>query len=221
MYQGVELVCIEHQDAWNGILAFVQTFQLFVGKLSVFKQKAYLHTNATIGVREVKDVERANVVKKAQVIASALRSLSSLQSDVKLNAQLRFSYTRLMQCNATRLQQYLDTIMDVATAHIEDLPDYGITQAKLDELQLLRNQLEQTLLTTRNAIVVRKSLTAELELLSREIDQLLKVNLDQLMLVIGADDPEFYRQYQAARLIVDHKGKTSKPKPPLSPNTDA
>jgi len=207
MYQAVELVCDAHADTWITISAFVQIYQLFVGKLSTLKQQAYLHTNVTIGVREAKDVERATVVKKAIIIAGALRSLSNVESNAKLSAQLRFSYSKLMQCNAIRLMQYLDTIIEVATIHIAELPDFGIPQAKLDELILLRNQLEQTLLTTRNAIVVRKSLSTELELLSHETNQLLRANLDQLMLVVGNDHPAFYRQYQAARVTVDHRGK--------------
>jgi len=220
MYQGVEVVCIEHQDVWNGMLAFVQLFQLYVGKISSFKQQAYLHTHAIIGVREVKDEQRTLVIKKAEVIAGALRSLGMLEGDTKLKALLRFSHSQLMKSNATRLQQYLDNIVGLANAHIGELPDYGVTQAKLDELQLLREQLEQTLLTTRNAIVVRRSLTSELEILSHEIDELLKGGLDQLMLGLESDHPEFYRQYKAARDIVDHKGKTNKPKPPLAPNAD-
>jgi len=220
MYQAVQLVCDEHPDAWETIPAFGQIYQLFVEKLSFLKQQSYLHTHTTIGVREAKDIERTLVVKKALVIASALRSLGSLVSDTKLNAQLRFSHSKLMQCNATRLLQYLDSITNAATEHIAELPDYGITESKLEELLLLRNQLEQTLLTTRNAIVVRRSLSTELEILTHDIDRLLKVSLDQLMQVIGSDHAEFLRQYQAARLVVDHKGKSGKPKPPLSPNNE-
>lgn len=217
MYQAVQLVCDEHSNAWNTIPAFGQIYQLFVGKLSSLKQQSYQHTQTTIGVREAKDVERALVVKKALLIAGALRSLGGLISDTKLSAQLRFSQSKLMQCNAPRLLQYLDSIIEAAGEHVMELPDYGITQAKLDELLQLRNQLEQTLLATRNAIVVKRSLSTELELLTREIDRLLRVSLDQLMLVIGDDQPEFYRQYQAARVVIDHKGKSNKPKPPQAP----
>ena len=217
MYQAVQLVCDEHPDAWNTIPAFGQIYQLFVGKVSTLKQQAYLHTQTITGVREAKDAERAAVVKKAEVVANALRSLGGVLSDTKLRAQLRFSHSKLMQCNAPRLMQYLDSIIEAATAHMAELPDYGVTQAKLDELTLLRYQLEQTLLATRNAIVTRRSLSTELGLLTRELDQLLRINLDPLMLVIESDYPEFFRLYQAARVVVDHRGKSTKPKPPQGP----
>jgi len=220
MYQAVELVCDEHQDAWNMIPAFVQTVQLLTEKLDTFKHQAYLHTHATIGVRETKDEERMLVIKKAEIIAGALRSLSTLEGDTKLSTLLRFSHSHLVQSNATRLQQYLDNITDIATAHITELSDYGVSQAKLEELQLLCNQLEQTLLKTRNAIVVRRSLSTEMELLAHDIDKLLKLSLDQLMLGVESDHPEFYRQYKAAREIVDYKGKSNKPKPPHTPKQD-
>lgn len=217
MYQAVQLVCDEHPDAWNTLPAFGQIYQLFASKVSTLKQQAYLHTQTTTGVREAKDAERAAVVKKAEVVANALRSLGGMISDTKLRAQLRFSHSNLMQCNAQRLMQYLDCIIEAATAHMAELPDYGVTQAKLDKLTLLRYQLEQTLLATRNAIVNRKSLSAELGLLTRELDQLLRVNLDPLILVLEPDYPEFFRLYQAARVVVDHKGKSGKPKPPQEP----
>lgn len=219
MYHAVSLVCQTHTSAWDTTPAFVQGYDAFVAKVTALEQQAYQHTQSLVGVRENKDVFRETTIEKAEVIANALRSLAAFSGNSMLKSAMRFQHTQLEKSNATRLIQYLDSIIEAAGSHIIELPDYGVSQTKLDELIVLRDQLTHQLSATRNALVVRKSLTTNLEQLAKEIDQLLKNALDKLVLVLKADSPQFFLQYTAARVIVDHRGKTHKPKNPLPPAT--
>ena len=217
MYHTVSSVCETHASVWNTIPAFGQNYQLFLAKVAALEQEAYQHTQSLVGVTESKEVERKTAIEKAQIVASALRSLGSVSADTKLMAQLRFPQTRLLQAGATRLIQYLDSIIEAAGNHLTELPDYGISQYKIDELIQVRDQLTVTLGTPRNAIITRKILTDKLDQLTGELDHLLKDTLDELVLVLKPDYPEFANLYKAARVIVDQKGKSNKPKPPLPP----
>lgn len=217
MYHAVSVVCQAHTTVWETTPAFVQVYGVFVSKVTELEQQAYQHTQSLVGVRENKDLHREATIQKAEVIANALRSLAALSDDSVLKATMRFQHTQLEKAGATRLIQYLDSIIEAAGNHITQLPDYGVSQPKLDELIELRDQLVYRLGSTRDALVIRKSLTANLDLLVKEIDGLLKNTIDKLVLVLKADFPQFFLQYTAARVVVDHKGKTNKPKNPLPP----
>lgn len=217
MYHAVVAVCEAHTSDWETIPAFGENYGLFVAKVTQLEQQAYQHTQSLVGVRASKDQERETAIKKAEVIANALRSLGTVSGDTKLNAILRFPHTTLMQSNATRLIQYLDSIIEAAGNHASELPAYGVSPEKLEEMIQLRDQLALTLGAPRNAIVVRKTLTNELDQLIRELDGFLKNNLDALVQVLKADYPAFSELYKAARIVVDHKGKSIKPKNPLPP----
>jgi len=217
MFDTVETSCDAHESDWETVSAFGEIYGLYKSKVAEARLLAYQHTQSLIGVRAYKDEERERAIEKVEVIANALRSLGAVSGEVKLNEHLRFSHTALIQSNATRLIQYVDSILEEAAAHTSELPAYGVSQEKLDEMMEIRDQLVVTLGTPRNAIVLRKTLTEAMDELVHEIDELLKNNLDPLVEVMKADFPKFSKLYKAARVVVDHKGKSNKPKKPLPP----
>ncbi len=58
----------------------------------------------------------------------------------------------------------------------------------------------------RSAESIKKQQTAEIEVLFKQTDQILKGQLDQLMTLFQTSAPEFYGAYKNARIIVDLGG---------------
>ena len=205
MYKSVKTIVSGNNVSWEGLPAFVSAFASFSEKLGLLEQHAYNQNLALVGVSAVKDAKREVVADKGYAMASSIAAYAVISNEVSLINQMKISHWDLKASSRSRVLQHLDLILTSATEHVNDLGDFGVDQSTIDELQGLRDELDVLLSAPRNAIVERKVLTQQIKLLSKDIDALLKLQLDKLMVVLKADFPQFYAQYKSARIIIDHK----------------
>ena len=86
---------------------------------------------------------------------------------------------------------------------VASLTDYGVTAATLTTLQTAIDKYVDASSAPRNAITLRKGATAELRALLKDTNKLLTKRLDALMEQFAETKPEFYRDYQNARIVID------------------
>jgi archaellum component FlaC len=101
-------------------------------------------------------------------------------------------------------------VKDAAISEVMALAAYGIMQAHIDDLVARIEQLSVTFGSTRNAIVDRGKTTKLIKEAIHEIDQILKMSLDQLVEVLKEDNHDFALSYEKAREVVDLHGKKHK-----------
>lgn len=83
---------------------------------------------------------------------------------------------------------------------------YGIVAESLTNLNKEIDDFEGLVAKPRSGIVARSTATARLIDLFKETNELLREQLDKLMLVLKESYPTFYNEYKAARIIVDLHG---------------
>ena len=207
MYKAVKTVIASHNVAPPSVVAFDNVFTDFSEKVNLLEQHAYNQSLALVGVSAVKEAKRELVAEKAYAVSSSLMAFAVLENNVALINQMKIGKWDLRRGGRTKVLQLLDLILLKATEHVNALADFGVDQQTVDELQTLRDELEVMLGAPRNAIIERKVLTQQIKLLTREIDMILKHQLDRLMIVLKEEHPDFFAAYKNARVIIDLKAK--------------
>lgn len=207
----VEVLTVNARD-WNTIPAFSPALTELQGKLGQLETLSVEQQSLTAGVRAGKEQSLLQMTDKAEIIVSALQALAAVTHDAILSRQLSISRTDLLKANTNKAIQLFKTIRDAAQSHAEALEEYGITAAQVQELSGLCDNLPFVLGSTRSAIVNRRERTETAAELLSEILTFLQDRMDKLAGIIRITHPETWKRYQAARVIVDLKGKSHLPK---------
>jgi len=97
-------------------------------------------------------------------------------------------------------------IHEAAQAHLPELASYGVTAETLATLLSRIDVAEALLQQPRLSVVERRAATQQIETRLREVEGLLKLEIDRLVLQLQESQPGFYAAYVAARSVVDHRG---------------
>jgi len=102
-------------------------------------------------------------------------------------------------------------IQEAAQAHLPELASYGVTAETLAALRSRIDVAEALLQQPRLSVVERRAATQQLDTRMREVEGLLKLEIDRLVLQLQEGQPGFYAAYVAARSVVDRRsGKREK-----------
>jgi len=212
MYKAEIAVCTKHQSAWSAMFAFQEGFDELKDLTELLEQLSFEHAQGIVGVTAVKNEERLATAEKAGLLANSLRALATKTKNTALAEQMHFRQATLESGKATRAIQLITQVVNSAGIYAAELLTYyDVGQQQIDELAQLRDHLALSLGNTRNAIIERKALTAKIKSLVKEIDDLLKNNLDKQVKILKQSQPAFFAHYMAGRNVVDLKGKSNKP----------
>lgn len=220
MYKAVRAVIESNQANWSALPAFASAVQTFGERLNALEQAAYHQNLALVGVSAVKNAKRAIVADKTYAMSSSLVAYAVVTNDVELFQQMKIAKHELDNCSKDRMLILVNRVLTRATALVNLLADYGIDQASIDELQVLRDELDAQMGAPRNAIIDRKGQTARIKSLVRELDAILKFQLDRLMVILKEDFPQFFQDYGYARSVVDHRNRRASASPDVPPEVD-
>lgn len=155
--------------------------------------------------KDKEQAEDAGIATALALIGPA-QSYAREQNNNTLFDSLNYKTSGLKKLRDTVLPQTLTQIRDVLQANVDSLTDYGITA---DDITNFSTQIAAiTLLqgTPRNAITTKAAATKALKTEFKNLDVILE-RLDGFAVGKKAKYPDFYNAYQAARVIVDTKGK--------------
>lgn len=218
MYNAVISVVNGNSNLWSGLPAFTNVFGLLNQKVTALQQAAYGQSLALVGVSAVKNAKKEIISGKTMVIVSSIAAYAAVNKDVELFNKMKISKSQLETAAIAELKQKIDLVLNKANELVNDLGDYGVNQGMIDELQTLRDELDTLLVSPRKAIVERKVLTRKTALLIKEIDLMLKLQLDKLMVVLKEANPDFFAAYVGARVIIDLKATNNNQDAPEEPD---
>ena len=207
MLHAVLTDCTSNAPLWTGVALFQTAFTSYSGKIQLLDQLILERSSIMTGVRKLKDKEREAIAQKAFAIASGLKVLAKVTGNTLLKEQMSISLSELRYDSSTDVLSHVGAITDAANLYATDLAEAGIPQNQIDELSQLRDQFAEILGSTREALIKRSKNTRLTKALMKEIDDILKDNLDPLVEVLRASHPGFAISYTEARSIVDYQGK--------------
>jgi hypothetical protein len=87
-----------------------------------------------------------------------------------------------------------------------EITPYGVLPETVVSLKKEIDDFAALVAKPRTEIITRSRATSSLEDLFKETNELLRNQLDKLMLVLRLGNPVFYNEYKSARIIVDLHG---------------
>jgi hypothetical protein len=214
MYKSVRTVLDQYSSTWNQLGAMPPLVASFEAKVAQFEQLAYTQAFATQGASDEKRQALSEAIQQAVVMASALKAYAIVSNNPSLLALVRITRSEFRRGGILGTFQRIDLVLEKATEHLNDLGIYGVDQSSIDALQEVRNSLSVYSDKPRNAQIQRRVITLELYALQREIDWMLRDQIDALMSVLRTNAPGFYNAYTSARMIVETHHATGKMAPP-------
>jgi len=207
MFETTLVILDKNKNTWKNGVAFSET------RTKTGKQQA-----PTEGVTGEKAQVRDDLEEKMLVTAGAIAAFAAKNADPDLAAQVEMNRSSLDRLPASDLVQTAQRVVDAATDNLAELADYGVTGATRDELKAAADIFANKKESTREAVVERKVETLSLPEAISSVRSIFRNELDKLMSAFKKPEPDFYKAYFAARIIVNRAATIpKKPEPAPAP----
>ena len=204
MYKAVQTTLQVNGQSWSEIPAFVAAQVLFTSKISLLEDHIFEQETVMRGVTADKRKKREEAARVTLEVAKAIAAYAARVDNPGLAKSVQVSRSKIIYTTHIRTLNMIDAIIEKGTEHLNVLEDFGIDQEKMDELQTLRDELETAVGTPRQAILSRKAATQLIKSTIKEIDAILKGQLDNLVESLRWSVPDLYLQYSDARVIYSY-----------------
>jgi len=206
MFKATEDICVENTATWTPITAFGAAFVLYQNGI-VEIENLHVKQEADLkGITENKNNKESALINSALTISKPMVAFANVTNDPQLRQEVDYSEDVLKKSSDADLQARCTIIKERAGTHSVALAAYGVTAPMIASLGTALTDYQAVSTGPRSAEAVKKQQTAEIELLFKSTDQILKGQLDQLMALFKTSSPEFYGAYKNARIIVDLGG---------------
>lgn len=219
MYYTVVQVLVKYTPTWSTLPVFGQNVQELRQKLDALGEAVKNRQKDITGITDQKEEFTEASINKGLEIAGILYTCASMKNLIELQSAMDFSRSKLEKSRDTVLIEMLQGIHDKAIDLLEELGDYNITRDELETFQEDITELQNVTVAPRTAIVERKDAGEQISETIHQVDTILSERLDKLMERYREANPDFYRQYHDARMIID-TGHSS-PQPQTSPQTSS
>lgn len=203
MYFAVVAACNKHTAAWQALTAFANAYTGFQSEVGDIGSAADEQRAGTTGSAKDKSARRQTMAEAAFPVGTALQAWALVNNDQALAARVYIRFTAYLNIRDTEAEQQARLVHKEATANLASLPDYGVTQQLLDELDAAIAAYHTALTAPRAAITTRKAATAAIKKSFVNADNLLKNRMDKLVPILAPQQPAFATDYWNARMIVD------------------
>jgi len=221
---GATLACLQHPDhvpMWQDIPPFEESVAEFKAIIDSICSAAQRQTALT-GTTAQKAAVREGMVASAFAVSSGMVALASLTDNAALAAQAGFSKCAIADGREANVLTRCKSILALAEQHREDLAKKAnINSSDLKTLKTLVAEFESVQSAPLQARAARAAATAELASLFGRLDDLLKLRLDAMMVKFESSHPEFYAEYQSARIVMSSPAHASAPEPAPEPDAEA
>jgi hypothetical protein len=211
MYKAVEAHCTANQTFIATSVAFLASFNIFIAKLASLFTTESSAQKQTKGVALDKESLKAILIQAAYDLASVVFAYANKAKNETLKQTVNFSITDLDRLKDEFIVPVCANIKTAATANLAALADYGVTAANLTALQTSMDNYAGATPKPRLAKTQKTTDNINVKAVMKEIDDILKNEMDKTVVVFRAANPNFVTKYTEVRKIVD-PGTISKAK---------
>jgi len=203
MSRTTEQILDDNANIVAAVPALVSLIVLFKGVIASILNAAQLADVNLTGIAEDKGSAKTHLALTASDFADIIGSFASTAKNATLKQEVNYSYSKLERMRDEALAPVCRIIHDRAQENLDALRDFGITPQKLAAFDTAINDYAAKTPNTRTAIVNRRTQTANLRELFKQLDDILINRMDGLMKNFRTSHPDFYNAYLAAREIID------------------
>lgn len=221
MYHALQRMLTNYKTQWEAVQAIGNTFQTFEGLINEI-EAGNMVTSANIKSETVYKKEiRLRVIESTVEISSILSALILQTNEQYMGPKLDYSKTKLVKMRDMYLETTCSVIAEQATNHTALLGTADITATDIETLKADIKTFSDLLPRLRHLLIERKVANMKLIDLFAQTDDLLKNQLDRLMLHYKKNAPEFYSSYKTSRHVINYgvrhkKGKSEEETTPVA-----
>jgi hypothetical protein len=192
-----------HGALVGAVPAVVSVKTALVNKTLEIRSANMIQLTTTKGKTTSKAQRKAGLADAGYGIAASVQAYASVTGDSDLYMEVNFGRGEILKMEDEQIQQACTIILNAGLAHVANLGDYGVTAVKLTNFETLIANWHVESQLPRVAIAARKVATKAIPVLLRQMDVILKDQLDKLMVLFKDSEPTFYNTYVEARKVVD------------------
>ncbi|MGD9994053.1 MAG: hypothetical protein AB7S69_12215 [Salinivirgaceae bacterium] len=206
-YLALAIVLTKYEAKLALVPALVAVVSRFMALLEEIKEVQQIQEGKTSGSTLQKQKEEAEMIEITLRVAAAIYVYATDQKNLELQEEVKISPWYLKRQGDSSLLNRCKRIHQIASGlDAEAVAPFGLLPETISGLQKEIADFDALIAKPRTAIVTRSTATQRLKELFKETDLLLRDEMDKLMLVVKDQDPVFYNEYKAARIIVDLRG---------------
>jgi hypothetical protein len=187
------------------LAAKLATLVILINKIIAHASTQDAPLDAVIRAREAA-LNKATT--RALAVAGAVVSYARTQKQVELETEMSVSASSFRSLRRAERMRLAQRIHAVALPLQAQLADYGLTAAKIAELQAFITAADDTVAARATVSADKKVATGEIDRLCAETDALL-AEIDPMLVQLGESDPETHARFRAARVVFDRPGTRS------------
>ena len=216
MFQTVVATLHENQTAVNSKPAFASALQSFETRLAELEQLLSDQAKDLKWITSEKESTREKAIEKVFVLVKMIRAYSDSIGDENLKTKMKIRKTDFKASGTISMINSISFVLNEAGLIEEELVAFGIDSNLISEVTFLRNKLISLNNAPRLALISRKTQTATIASLERELLNVLRTTFDPFVDLLQDEFPLFYAKYIAARHTVKpgYKSNTNNQVPP-------
>lgn len=209
MYNAV----VSHGDDNTAIIATVPAYQTAFNslktKVSALLSTSQLEAQVITGITMDKAQAKKTLAQQAADIASVVYAFASNANDNTLKEAVHFSVSDLLRMKDELVGPTCQNIRNAANTNLASLANYGITAATITLFDATIANYTTAVPTPRNAVSQRQAYKTSIESQIKEIDSMLKSQLDKVAVQFKSSNINFYNTYKNNRVILDPGSSTT------------
>lgn len=203
MFLNTQEALDSNSTLWSGIPVMLSTknsFDELIQRIGDVNEKTVSNSKA---VTADKTVTLNNLAAKAVTLSGILQAYAAVTGNVKLAGRIALTKTDIERVRETDVEALITPVIEEARKELANLADYGLTEDMIVETETTLDDFKALIGQPRT---VRNQAFAAMTLMEELFDtanDLVKNQLDKLMIRFKFSDTEFYSEYERARTIVD------------------
>jgi len=159
------------------------------------------------GVTGTKSQVKEYLIDNILKTAGAIKAYASENNKPDLIKEGSIKKSDLIKIRELDLVKRADSVYERALSKSADLNDFGVEAADLNSMMDLRNTFSDLISEVGSKQGQRAGKTKSLDTLFEEVKIILEQQVDGLAETFKKDNPSFYNQYKAVRVISDRGGR--------------
>lgn len=195
-YLAIEIVLKKYEEHISTLPAAVSTVAKFSELLEEINKMRQIQDGHTTGTAKQKQKEEAEMIEATVRVAAALFVYAIEKQDFSLQEKVRVAPAYLKKLGDHALLNQCTLIYNIAEGiDGADIAPYGVLAETVVGLKKEIDDFATLVAKPRSEIITRSRATTRLAELFKECNELLRNQLDKLMLVMQLNNPVFYNEY--------------------------
>ena len=184
---------------------------------SLLQNSETVISKQTKGIAVDKKTLRSQLCTTATDLAALVFAYANKTKNQTLKQQVNYSVSDFKRIKDEMLAPACQNILTAANSNLAALADYGVTNLMLAALQTAIDDYSNASPSPQAAKATKKTENANMKETIKLADDVLKNEMDKLVVNFKGANPNFVDTYFNVRVIVDPKSPKPKPKPKPTP----